>query len=166
MLLRGDLEGAQAEINQALTISPNLAYGHALLGATLISSGQPKEGITAIERAIRLDPHDPMLPSRISDVAMAVYLNREYDRAIEAAKRAIRSNPSHPRPYRWLAAALAQLGRYDEAKGALEKAMLVAPAFVDMYVRERVPWMRPEHYTHFVEGLRKAGWEVDRNADS
>ena len=35
-----------------------------------------------------------------------------------------------------------QLGRIDEAKEALEKAIALAPAAFDMYVRGRVPWMR------------------------
>jgi adenylate cyclase len=28
-----------------------------------------------------------------------------------------------------------------------------------MYVKNRVPWMRPEDHAHMLEGLRKAGWE-------
>jgi len=28
-----------------------------------------------------------------------------------------------------------------------------------MYVRGRVPWMRPEDHDHMIEGLRKAGWK-------
>jgi adenylate cyclase len=49
-----------------------------------------------------------------------------------------------------------QLGRIDEA---MEKAIALAPAAFDMYVRGRVPWMRVEDYAHMLEGLRKAGWE-------
>jgi adenylate cyclase len=50
-----------------------------------------------------------------------------------------------------------QLGRIEEAKEALEKAIAVAPAAFEMYVRRRVPWHRPEDHAHMVEGLRKAG---------
>jgi adenylate cyclase len=157
--LRGDTEGARAEVGQALDISPNLAFAHALRGATLVFSGQPREGIVAIERSIRLDPHDPMLPSRLNHVALGLYFCREYEAAFEAAKQAIRSNPDYPLTYRWLAAALGQIGRTEDAKRALEKAIAVAPASFDMYVRERVSWMRPEDHAHMVEGLRKAGWE-------
>jgi adenylate cyclase len=57
-----------------------------------------------------------------------------------------------------LAAALGQLGRTEEAREALEKAIAVAPASFDIYVRNRVPWMRPEDHAHMLEGLRKAGW--------
>jgi hypothetical protein len=28
-----------------------------------------------------------------------------------------------------------------------------------LYVRQRVPWHRPEDYTHMLDGLRKAGWQ-------
>jgi len=30
-----------------------------------------------------------------------------------------------------------------------------------MYVRERVPWRRPEDHAHMLEGLRKAGWRKE-----
>ena len=157
--LRGDHKGAVAETRKALAISPNLAFAHALLGATLIFSGQPREGIIAIHTAIRLDPNDPMLPSRLNHVALGHYFCREYETAIEVAKQAIRSNPDFPLSYRWLAAALGQLGRTEEAKEALEKAIAIAPSSFDMYVRGRVPWMGPEDHAHMLEGLPKAGWE-------
>jgi adenylate cyclase len=71
----------------------------------------------------------------------------------------IHSYPDFPQPYRWLAAALAQTGRTAEAKAALNRAIAVAPASFDMFVRQRIAWMRPEDYDHMLEGLRKAGWE-------
>jgi adenylate cyclase len=91
-------------------------------------------------------------------VALTLYLSREYTLAVEAAKRAIRSYPDYPNSYRWLAAALGQLGRTDEAKKALEKAIGTVPASFEMYVSSGVPWMRPEDHVHMLEGLRKAGW--------
>jgi adenylate cyclase len=94
----------------------------------------------------------------LSHVATAHYFLREYDGAVETAKEAIRSYPDHPWAYRWLAAALGQLGRLDEAELALQTAVALAPKSFDMFVRKRVPWMRVEDYEHMLEGLRKAGW--------
>ena len=54
--------------------------------------------------------------------------------------------------------ALRQIGETEDAKRALEKAIAIAPASVDIYVRSRVPWMRPEDHAHMLEGLLKAGW--------
>jgi adenylate cyclase len=71
---------------------------------------------------------------------LGFYFCREYEAAIEAAKRTIRSYPKHPLAYRWLAAALGQVGRIDEARVALESAVAVAPASLETYVRQRPLW--------------------------
>jgi adenylate cyclase len=156
---RGELEGALAEIERALAMSPNLAVAHGQRGATLIFSGRPKEGLAAIQTSIRLDPRDPFSAIRLLHTACGLYFSREYEAVIEAAKRLIRSYPDFPMIYRWPAAALGQLGRPAEAKEWLEKAISLAPAAFDMYVRKRVPWFRPEDHAHLLEGLRNAGWE-------
>src|SRR5439155_22121139 len=52
---RRDYESALAEAERALATSPNLAFAHHMLPATLIFSGLPKEGLAAFERSIRLD---------------------------------------------------------------------------------------------------------------
>jgi adenylate cyclase len=156
--VRGDYDGALAEAERALATTPNLAIAHHVLGTALIFSGRPKEGIAALQRSIRLDPHHPRSPNRLYQLALGLYFSREYEAAVEAAKLAIRSYPATPNSYRWLAVALGQLGRTVEAKEALEKATAIAPASFDMYVRNRVSWMRPEDHAHMLEGLRKAGW--------
>jgi adenylate cyclase len=156
---RGELQGALAEIERALGMSPNLAVAHGQRGATLIFAGRPKEGLAAVQTSIRLDPRDPFSAIRLLHIACGLYFSREYEEAIEAAKQLIRSYPDFPMIYRWPAAALGQLGRTAEAKEALDKAVSLAPAAFDMYVRNRVPWFRPEDHAHLVEGLRKAGWE-------
>jgi adenylate cyclase len=155
---RGDYESALAEAEIARTISPNLALAHGTLGEILIFSGRPKEGLAAVQTAIRLDPYDPKLANHFNNLAVALYFSKEYKAAVESAKRAVRANPDFALAYRWLAASLGQLGRTAEAKKALERAVMIAPATFDMYVRRRVPWHRPQDYAHMLDGLRKAGW--------
>jgi adenylate cyclase len=156
---RGDYEGALAEVERALGTTPNLAVAHHTLAITLIFSGRPKEGLVSLERSIRLDPRDPRSRIRLMQMALGLYFSRQYAAAVEAAKRGIRSYPDFPNTYRWLAAALGQLCRVEEAKEALAKAVAIEPRSFDMYVRDRVPWMRPEDHAHMLEGLRKAGWK-------
>jgi adenylate cyclase len=140
-------------------MAPNLAFAHHMFGAALIFSGRPKEGVAALERSMRLDPRDPRSELRLNQMALGFYFSGEYAAAVEVAKRAIRSYPDFPNPYRWLAAALGQLGRIEEAKEALQKAMAVVPASFQSSVRGPMPWMRPEDQAHMLEGLRKAGWK-------
>jgi adenylate cyclase len=71
----------------------------------------------------------------------------------------VADRPDHPWPYRWLAAALGQLGRTTEAREVLDRAIAVAPDAFNLYVRQRVPRMRQVDYDHMLEGLRKAGWQ-------
>jgi adenylate cyclase len=161
LMRRGDYEGALAEAELALAISPNLGEAYGILGAALMWSGEPRKGRAALEKSIRLDPRNPNLNRVLVDITISYYLSREYDAAVEAGKRGIRSFPDHSNHYRWLAAALGQTGRIDEAKEVLAKAIAMAPAAFDMFVRRRVPWHRPEDHAHMLEGLRKAGWRED-----
>jgi len=96
---------------------------------------------------------------RLNLLTLGLYFSRKYEASAEAAKRAVRSHPEYPLPYRWLAAALGQLGRTAEAKEALKRGIEIAPASFDTYVRRGMPWHRPEDYAHMLDGLRKAGWK-------
>ena len=158
LFMAGDHKGALAESERALVISPNLTIAQQTLGIALTYSGRPKEGLAALQRYLRLDPRDPVLALGLLQIAIGHYFCREYEAALDAAERVIRAYPDFPLSYRWLAAALGQLGRLDEAKQALEKAIAVAPKSFDFYVRGRAPWFRPEDHAHLLEGLRKAGW--------
>jgi adenylate cyclase len=162
LLMRGDHQGAMVETELVLTLCPNLALAYGEKGAILIFSGRPREGLAALQTCVRLNPHDPLLRVRLLHVATGLYLARDYEAAIEAAKKAILSYPDFPWPYRWLAASLGQLGRAEEAKEALEKAIAILPTlFQRRIVRHRVSWMRPEDHAHMLEGLRKAGWREE-----
>ena len=71
------------------------------------------------------------------------------------ARRTIRSYPDFANMYRWLAASLGQLGRTEEAREALQKAISMAPRSFDLHVRSRPPWMPRKEHAHMLEGLRK-----------
>ena len=60
------------------------------------------------------DLRSPQLATMLNSVALGLYFSRDY----EAARRTIRSYPGYRLTHRWLAAALGQLGRTDEAKGS------------------------------------------------
>jgi tetratricopeptide (TPR) repeat protein len=86
----------------------------------------------------------------------ALYFSSDYEAAAEAAEAAIRSYPDYPGPYRWLAAALGQAGRAEEAKKALARA-IVSPTSFSSYVRNRLPWLRSEDHDHMLHVFRQAG---------
>jgi adenylate cyclase len=153
---RGDWRGALAEAESALALSPNLASGYWARGRTRVFCGQPQEGLKDLQTSLRLEPRGSGLAPRLLHVSVGYHLSRSYDDSVEAARRLIRSFPELPAAHRNLAAALGQPGHV--AQEALDKAITLAPAAVDMFVRNRVPWHRPQDHVHLLDGLRIAGW--------
>ena len=157
LYMRGDHAGAVLEARNALALSQGLADAHGALGAALIFSGHPQEGLPSLDTCIRLDPRSPRLSARLLHKAIAHYFCQDYEAAALVTAEVIRLYPKYPFPYRWRAAALGQLGRVHEGRRALEQAIAIAPEVFDMFVRKGVTWMAPTDRAHMVDGLRKAG---------
>src|SRR5262249_56318830 len=115
--------------------TPNLASAHESLGDTLTWSGRPKEGLEALRRYVRLDPRSSMLAVGLQQIAAAHYFCCEYEAAAAAAKRVIRSYPEFPLSHPFLSAALGQLGRAQEGRQTLDRAVAIAPDSLGEFVR-------------------------------
>jgi hypothetical protein len=76
----------------------------------------------------------------------------------EVAKSSLARYPGYPRAHRWLAAALGQLGRSDEARSALSELTRVSSTALSLYLLNPGFWC-PSDNEHLLDGLRKAGWE-------
>ena len=157
LVMQGQCELAVAQAQRALSVDPNHAGAHLLLGNALCLSGRPREAIEPIRSGLRHDPYTPQGYLARFHLVMAHYFLREYEKTVDAATEVLRSYPNHPWADIWLAAALGQLGRLDDAGEALKKAMALK-AF-DSTVRRRPPYARVEDHEHKLEGLRKAGWQ-------
>ena len=147
-------EEAYERIALALRTNPSSSRAHGIRGTYLIFDGQPLEARDAFFTALRLNPCDPINANLRPFIAVSYYFERDYARAVKAAKHAIAQHPEYPLTYRWLAAALGRLNRRDEAGDALRKAIEVSPKSFEFYTRNRPPWIRPEDYAHMLEGLR------------
>ena len=56
--------------------------------------------------------------------------------------------------------ALGQLGRKEETEGAIKRATIaIAPMSFDDYARRQYPADSDEKQAHYLEGMRKAGWQ-------
>ena len=83
-----------------------------------------------------------------------------YVESTEWARRAIEANRNHPLAHFWLAAALAQLGRLDEARQAIQPGFALAPGFTIARYRTGVQTDNPTYLAQrerIIEGMRKAG---------
>ena len=137
---------------RAIALNPNFAYGNLRLGQVLIYSGNPAEAIEPIERSLRHSPFDPQLGTMIGSLALARYQSKEYAEAVVQARSAIQHN--FALGHVLLAAALARLGRTDEARNALP-ADLLARATRDS--PRLATYANEADRDHFFGGLRLAG---------
>jgi adenylate cyclase len=159
VFMKGDIEGGIQEAEHALSVNANCADALGVKGAALVFSGRREEGREAIRQYLRLSPRDPARPIRLAQIAASQYLDGNYEGAVLTARQVTRQHPKNPSAHRWLAASLGQLGMETEAKEVLQTLLTIAPSSLDMYVRQRAPFWRVSDHEHFLEGLRKAGWQ-------
>jgi adenylate cyclase len=153
----GDFEGSRTEVERALALDPNHAWALAGLGAYHAYQGQLPEAMTALNKAMRTSPHDPLMWANMMWIMVAQYFSGEDEAAFQSAERLIRFRPDKPVAYRYRAAALGQLGRVEEAKRALQESIGLLPGEYSFFVQSRPPWIPPRQHARLIEGLRKAG---------
>jgi adenylate cyclase len=157
------LEGISSEVwdnvSLGIEINPNLAIAHFVKGNALVYSGQPAHGRASLLTALRLNPRDPANAVVLNMIAWSYYYERDYAKSLEEARRVVARFPNRSSAYRCLAASLGQLGRVNEARDALRRAVEASPQIFDQHVRGSPPWFRPTDHEHMVDGLRKAGWQ-------
>ena len=82
------------------------------------------------------------------------------EEAVARFRRSVELNRNHPRIHFWLAAALAHLGRLDEARSALNAGLALDPTFTIARYRTGAPSGNPRvraTWRRIRDGLRKAG---------
>jgi len=128
----GELQGrvewrfdeAERSFRRALALDPadpDIRYYHALL---LLCLGRCEEAVSEVERALERDPYaiGPLLVRVI-----AHHLARRPEDAIEAARRCIEIQPNFAWGHLHLGITLCELGRVEEARGAVRRGQQLAP---------------------------------------
>jgi adenylate cyclase len=150
-----EIEQGLAEVELALHLNPNLALGHGIALDVMILKGDLEAARTHMETASRLSPRDPMRTSWLLVYNTGAYAAGHYEEVVERADEVFRLSPDSPGIFRQRAAALAMLGRTDEARQDIDRLLELIPGNSISQVREQLPWF-PD-LERFLEGLRKAG---------
>jgi TolB-like protein/tetratricopeptide (TPR) repeat protein len=124
-----DRGAAFTALEAALAISPSSALTYILGSVILGWGGDAERAIEWSERGMRLSPFDPWAFAAYDAQAMSHLLRGRYDEACRAAYRSAQANPAHSITYVQLAAALAKLGRLDEARVAAARVLELHPTF-------------------------------------
>jgi adenylate cyclase len=140
---------------RAVELNPNGAEAHVTLGLILIFSDKIESAIKLLERALRLNPIPQ--PYYYFFLAIAYQNNRQHEKAIEVAKKALRGNPDLLIPYLTLAASYSSLDRTEDALKAVEEILRIHPRFTLERHSNTVPFKNQENLDKYINSLRKAG---------
>jgi len=111
----GDIESALEMADRAVALNPNSFGAWSARGWVCRAAGLPQEAVQSFERAIRMNPIDPLLHPSFVGMGIALIELRRFDEAIVAGKNAQRQKSSYGPVYGCLASAFAHLGRETEA---------------------------------------------------
>jgi TolB-like protein len=148
---------ARDRLRRAIEISPNDPSAHGYLGLTLALEGEAEAANAEIEMAIGLSPRDPFLAVWFMSLAVASFVEMDYEKAIRWAKKSIDENPRFAGAHRALTASLSMAGREDEARSALGGLLEQIPGLTVRATRQQVPLKRPSDLNRYCQGLSLAG---------
>jgi TolB-like protein/class 3 adenylate cyclase len=161
ILTKRALEGI-AECEHALALDRNLVDAHGFIGLGKIFTARAEEAEGHINEALRLSPRDTSAYAWLTEVGIAKNHLGDCEQAVLWCRRAIEANRNYPEAYFHLAAALARLGRLEEAHAAVKAGLALNPSFT--VSRARTNWTamsddpaHPVQLAPIFEALRKAG---------
>ena len=148
------------ELERALTLNRNLGAAHAWIGLAKITLGRAEETEAHVAEAFRISPSDgaAFLWTHIEGLAK-LYLGKD-EEAVELFRRSVDASRNYPLNHFYNAAALAHLGRQDEAEAEVKAGLAMASGFTLTRFRggaesdNTVYLAQRERVT---EGMRKAG---------
>jgi adenylate cyclase len=164
------LDEAIAEDRRAFDLDPSLVDAYWHMGYVLRRLGEFQPSLEFIDKALRLSPRDPFRASWYADKAGSHFALKQYDQAIEWARRAVEINPKSSAPYLYLIPALALMGEESQAREAIGHYLATGDAIRTMagwrqfrtnYVDANTDPRYVEYWDRLLEGLRKAGLQEE-----
>ena len=146
---------------QAAALNRASAYVHNACGQVFIALGEPGKALDSFEESRRLNPLRAQAPlmqngGPVLGATMGHLFAGRFDEALKWGRRAIAEGPERGSPRRFVAAALAHLGRSSEARDEVAEIMRLQPT--SSLARSRQISVRPAWTQEiYVDGLRLAG---------
>jgi TolB-like protein/class 3 adenylate cyclase len=159
--VEGHYEEAMDAIRRAVALNPYDMGARGVQGFCHLVIGEHRLAIELFSMATQRDNSDPRYQWAALS-AFSHYLLGKYDASLSWAREALYSNPNHLQALSIRAAALAKLGRTDEAARAVEALLRNHPTLtVERHLRN-FHWRIPADIAHYREGLLKAGVPATR----
>jgi adenylate cyclase len=154
--MEGNHDAAFEAARKAIDLNPYDMGVRGVLGICHLVIGEHRQAVEMLSTAFQRGNTDPRYQWPVLN-AFSHYLLRQYDACLSWAREALYLNPNHLQALAVRAAALAQLGRSEDATMATELLLTSYPGLtVGRYLRN-FRWKAPGDIAHYREGLLKAG---------
>lgn len=154
-LAKRQYEKAVAEVEQAVTLSPNDADVRAHMANIFNYVGKREEAINLSKQAIRLNPFPQSY--YFTFLGEALCLAGQYEEAIKAYKKALHLYPKDSSSKMGLAVAYSLLGREEDARAMAAEFLMMRPRFSVKGWAMGVPYKNRADITLFADTMRKVG---------
>lgn len=155
--VRGNHDVAIARVRESISLNPNAAYSHGLLGFVLRRAGRPAEAVAPLDQAMRLSPYDPAISMFLSNKVGALFELERFPECVEWGRRAIGAPGAHSGAYITFSAALVIVGRRKEAAEVLAQMRRQFPGYPFNYNESAVEHSKTRVYQNRLGILREAG---------
>jgi DNA-binding winged helix-turn-helix (wHTH) protein/tetratricopeptide (TPR) repeat protein len=118
-----DWRKSRQEFERAIELNPGYSTAHHWYGIYLLMQGKIEQAQEELTRAQNIDP---LSLSINADMGWAFYFAHQYERAIEHYLDTIELDQNFLRAYWFLGQSYIQIGRFEEAIAAYEKAILLS----------------------------------------
>jgi DNA-binding SARP family transcriptional activator len=155
----GRIDEAIVECRHAINLNPSYPSARGDIAELYGLSGRVNEALHEANEAIRLGTHDVIDFWRHNSMVVALFAGGNDLRALEVARKVVRTKPGFVRGALYWAASAAATGNTEEASRAIHHCLSqlphlnldnVSPGFVPRYVKD-------EHQSRFLEMLARAG---------
>jgi len=152
--MKKQYDKAIAECERAVSLDPNSAENIVRAGTVLNWAGRAEEAIPYLQNAIRLNPLPPAI--YFVQLANSYRDSGQYEKAIEACKKALQREPNTQFAYIHMAVSYIRLGQEKEARAAAAEILRINPKFSLEYYAKILPFPQPVADL-VIKDLRKAG---------
>jgi tetratricopeptide (TPR) repeat protein len=136
-----DLVAAEKHLRRSIEINPEYPISRQWLAIFLLLGGKAEESLKEIRQALALDPLSLSVNTAVADI---IYIDGQYDSAIEHSRKVLQLYPEFGPVHGVLADSYVEKGMTEEAARVLER-------FLDKASRN------PHHVAHLIHALARAG---------
>src|SRR6266403_5424525 len=140
LLSVGRHDEAVSQVNRGSELAPGSYYAAVGRGIVLGYCGEPQESLRSVATALRVSPRDPRIYASYQARCAPLFVLGRFEEVVSAAQYIMRLLPDWPEGFTMQAAALAKLGRTDEARHAVGRLLGLDPQYSVARALRRHPY--------------------------